>query len=434
MSTMQISVETTGALERRMEVSVPKEQIEQAVDERLKQVSRTAKLKGFRPGKVPIKVIRQQFGAQVRQEVLSDLMQSSFAQAVTEQKLNPAAGPRIEPITAGPGEDLKYRAIFEVFPEISLKSVDGLAIARPAADVTESDIETMVQNLREQRPRFDAVERESREGDRVTMDFEGHIDGHAFEGSKGVDVAVILGGGRMLKDFESGITGARAGERKQLSVGYPDDYHNKALAGQTAAFDVHVKKVDEKQLPPLDDEFCREYGVADGGMEQLLAEVADNMRRELAENIRGRVKQQLLDRLLEANPVDVPKSLVDNQVREMQIDTARRIGAKDASQIPPPEPFLEPARRRVALGLLIGELIRSRGIELDRERVDSRLGELASTYPDPDSIVKAYRQNPEALRQVESMVLEDQVADYLLERAKVTDQPSSFKELMNFGA
>jgi len=434
MSTMQISVETTGALERRMEVSVPKEQIEQAVDERLKQVSRTAKLKGFRPGKVPIKVIRQQFGAQVRQEVLSDLMQSSFAQAVTEQKLNPAAGPRIEPITAGPGEDLKYRAIFEVFPEISLKSVDGLAIARPAADVTESDIETMVQNLREQRPRFDAVERESREGDRVTMDFEGHIDGHAFEGSKGVDVAVILGGGRMLKDFESGITGARAGERKQLSVGYPDDYHNKALAGQTAAFDVHVKKVDEKQLPPLDDEFCREYGVADGGMEQLLAEVADNMRRELAENIRGRVKQQLLDRLLEANPVDVPKSLVDNQVREMQIDTARRIGAKDASQIPPPEPFLEPARRRVALGLLIGELIRSRGIQLDRERVDSRLGELASTYPDPDSIVKAYRQNPEALRQVESMVLEDQVADYLLERAKVTDQPSSFKELMNFGA
>ena len=434
MSNMQISVESTGALERRMEVSVPKEQIEQAVDERLKQVSRTAKLKGFRPGKAPIKVIRQQFGAQVRQEVLSDLMQSSFAQAVTEQKLNPAAGPRIEPITAGPGEDLKYRAIFEVFPEISLKSVDGLAVARPTADVTQSDIEAMVQNLREQRPRFEAVDREGREGDRVTMDFEGQIDGHAFEGSKGEDVAVILGGGRMLKDFETGITGARAGERKQISVGYPDDYHNKALAGRTATFDVHVKKVDEKQLPPLDDEFCREYGVAEGGMEQLLTEVADNMRRELGENIRGRIKQQLLDRLLEANPVDVPKALVDNQVREMQMDTARRIGAKDASQIPPPEPFLEPARRRVALGLLIGELIKSRGIQLDRERVDARLSELASTYPDPDSILKAYRQNPEALRQVESMVLEDQVVDYLLERAKVTDQPSSFKELMNFGA
>lgn len=431
---MQISVESTGALERRMEVSVPREQIEQAVDERLKQVSRTAKLKGFRPGKAPIKVIRQQFGAQVRQEVLSDLMQSSFSQAITEQKLNPAAGPRIEPISAGPGEDLKYRAIFEIFPEISLKTVDGLAVARPTAEVTDTDIEAMVQNLREQRPRFEAVERESREGDRVTMDFEGQIDSHAFEGSKGDDVAVILGGGRMLKDFETGITGLRAGERKTIAVGYPADYHNKALAGKTATFDVHVKKVDEKQLPPLDDEFCREYGVTEGGMEQLLAEVADNMRRELEQNVRGRMKQQLLDRLLEANPVEVPKALVDNQVREMQIDTARRIGAKDASQVPPPEPFIEPARRRVALGMLIGEIIKTRGVEIDRARVDERLNEMAASYPDPESMLKAYRQNPEALRQVETMVLEDQVIDYLLARAQVTDQPSSFKELMNFGA
>jgi len=434
MSTMQISVESTGALERRMEVSVPKEQIEQAIDARLKQVSRTAKLKGFRPGKAPIKVIRQQFGAQVRQEVLSDLMQSSFAQAVTEQKLNPAAGPRIEPITASPGEDLKYRAIFEVFPEITLARIDGLAVTRPTAEVGESDMEAMVQNLREQRPRFEAVERESRETDRVTMDFEGQIDGHPFEGSKGEDVAVILGGGRMLKDFETGITGLKAGEHKTIDVGYPADYHNKALAGKTARFDVHVKKVEEKQLPPLDDAFCREYGVTEGGMEQLLSEVGDNMRRELAQNIRGRLKTQVLDRLLEANPVEVPKALVDNQVREMQIDTARRIGAKDASQIPPPEPFVEPARRRVALGLLIGEIIKSRNLELDRAKVDERLNEMASTYPDPDSILKAYRQNPEALRQVESMVLEDQVIDYLLERAQVTDQPATFKELMNFGA
>lgn len=434
MSTMQISVESTGALERRMEVSVPSEQIELAVDERLKQVSRTAKLKGFRPGKAPIKVIRQQFGAQVRQEVLSDLMQRTFAQAVTEQQLRPATGPRIEPITAAPGEDLKYRAIFEVFPEIVLKSVDGLSIKRPAAEVSESDIEAMVQNLREQRPKFDPVERESREGDRVTMDFVGLIDGKEFEGSKGDDVAVILGGGRMLKEFDAGITGARVGERREVNVRYPDDYHNKSLAGRTATFDVNVKKVDEKLLPPLDDEFCREYGVSEGGMEQLLTEVADNMRRELAENIRGRTRQQVLDRLLEANPLDVPRSLVEAQVREMQMDTARRIGAKDASQIPPPEPFVEPAQRRVALGLLIGELIKTREIKLDQVKVDARLDELASAYPDPASIKKAYQQNPEALRQVQNMVLEDQVVEYLLERADVTDQPSTFKDLMNFGA
>ena len=434
MSTMQISVESTGALERRMEVSVPKEQIEQAIDARLKQVSRTAKLKGFRPGKAPLKVIKQQFGAQVRQEVLSEMMQRSFAEAVSEQKLNPAAGPRIEPISAGPGEDLKYRAIFEVFPEIALQKIDGLMITRPTADVTESDIEAMVQNLREQRPRFEAVERESRETDRVTMDFEGQIDGHPFEGSKGDDVAVVLGGGRMLKDFETGITGLKAGERKSLDVGYPEEYHNKSLAGKTARFEVHVKKVEEKQLPPLDDEFCRDYGVTEGGMERLLAEVADNMRRELAQNVRSRVKQQLLDQLLAANPLEVPKALVDGQVREMQIDTARRIGARDASQIPPPEPFVEPARRRVALGLLIGEIIQARGIQLDRAKVEERLAEMAATYPDPDSILKAYQQNPEALRQVEAMVLEDQVIDHLLERANVTEQPSTFKDLRNFGA
>jgi trigger factor len=431
---MQVSVESTGSLERRIEVSVPKEQVEQAVDERLKRVSRTARLKGFRPGKAPIKVIRQQFGAQVRQEVLGDLMQSSFAQAVTEAKLVPAAGPRIEPITSAPGEDLKYRAVFEIYPEVVLREVDGLAVTRPVAEVGQGDIEAMVQNLREQRPKFEPVERESVEGDRVTMDFEGVIDGKAFEGSQGTDVAVILGAGRMLKDFETAITGVKAGEQKQVAVRYPDEYHNKDLAGRTAEFSVNVKKVEEKVLPPLDDAFCREYGVTEGGIEQLLGEVADNMRRELTENVRARLKQQVFDRLLEANPVDVPRALVEQQVREMQVDTARRAGAKDASQIPAPELFVEPARRRVALGLLIGELVKVKGLQLDRTRVDARLSELAATYPDTDAILNAYRQNPDAMRQVENMVLEEQVVDYLLERARVTDQPSTFKELMNFGA
>jgi len=431
---MQVSVETTSALERRMEVSVPRERIEQAIDERLKRVGRTVKLKGFRPGKVPPKVVKQQFGAQVRQEVLSDLMQSSFAEAVTQEKLNPAAGPRIEPLSVGPDEDLKYRATFEIFPQIELQGVEGIAVTRPAAEVTEADVDAMVQNLREQRPKFDPVDRACREGDRVTMDFEGQIDGAAFEGSKGEDVAVLLGGGRMLKAFEAGITGLKAGERKSIEVPYPGDYHNPALAGKVASFDVHVKKVDEKRLPDLDEEFCREYGVVDGGIEQLRSEVADNMRRELGENVRARLKQQLLDALLVANPTEVPKSLVDAQVREMQIEAARRMGAKDASQVPPPDPFVETARRRVALGLLVGELIKSRGLKIDRARVDARLADLASSYPDPDAIIKAYRQNADALRQVENMVIEDQVVDLLLEHAKVTDQAATFKDVMNFGA
>jgi trigger factor len=431
---MQVSIESTGALERRMEVSVPKERVEKAVDERLQRVSRTARLKGFRPGKAPIKVIRQQFGAQVRQEVLSDLLQSSFAEAVTQQKLTPTGGPRIEPLSTAPGEDLRYRATFEVFPEVVLKPTDGMTVTRPTAEVTEADVDAMVENLRNQRPKFVAVDRESREGDRVTLDFEGRIDGEAFEGSTGKDVSVLLGGGRMLKEFDAGITGMRAGESRHLEVRYPDDYHNKSLAGRVAVFDVQMKTVEEKHLPELDDEFCREYGVLEGGIAQLRTEVAENMRRELEENIRSRVRSQLLERLLEMNPVDVPRSLVDAQVRELQLEAARRLGAKDVSQLPPPEPYVEPARRRVALGLLIGELIKTRGIKLDRQRVEAKLAELAGGHPEPEAVLQVYRQNPEAMRQVENVVLEEQVVDDLLARANVVEQPSTFREIMNFGA
>ena len=431
---MQVSVEQTGALERRIEVSVPKERVEQAVDQRLQQVSRTAKLKGFRPGKAPLKVIRQQFGAQVRQEVVGDLVQSTFAEAVTQQKLAPATGPRIEPIAVGPGEDLRYRAVFEVFPEVELARVDGLEIVRPVAEVGEADIDAMVENLRAQRPQFEPVDREGRDGDRVTMDFAGNIDGETFEGSAGTDVAVLLGGGRMIKEFEAGISGMKSGEQRHIEVRYPDDYHNKSLAGRTATFDVQMKKVEERRLPDLDDQFCREYGVTEGGMEQLRSEVADNMRRELENNVRSRVRGQILDKLLEANPVEVPKSLVDAQVRELQIDAARRIGARDASQVPPAQPFVEPARRRVALGILVGELIKRNGIQLDRAHVEAKLGELAVGYPEPEAVLKTYRQNADAMRQLENMVLEEQVVDWLLERARVTDQATSFKDVMNFGA
>ena len=431
---MQVSVETTGTLERRMEVSVPRERIEQAVEERLKRVSRTAKLKGFRPGKVPLKVVRQQFGAQVRQEVLSDLVQSTFAEAVTQQKLSPAAGPRIEPLAAGDDEGLRYRATFEVFPEIALAGVEGIEVTRPAAEVTDADVDAMVLNLREQRPRFETVERECREGDRVTMDFEGRVDGEPLEGGKGDDVAVLLGGGRMFKEFETGIAGMKAGERRTVDVPYPAGYANAALAGKVAVFDVHVKKVEERRLPELDEEFCREYGVLEGGVEQLRREVRDNMERELAENVRARLKQQLLEGLLKANPVDVPQGFVDAQVRELQIDAARRMGATESSQVPAADNFVDAARRRVSLGLLIGEVIKSRGVKLDRGRVEARLADVAATYPDPDAVVKAYRQNPDAMRQIENVVLEDQAVELLLEQAKVTDRPATFKDVMNFGA
>jgi trigger factor len=431
---MQVSVEATGALERRMDIKVPADEIEKAVDERLRSMSRTVRLKGFRPGKAPVKVVRQKFGQQVRDEVISDLMKSSFAEAVRQENLAPAGGPRIEPVSFNAGEDLEYRATFEIFPQVELKGIEGIALDRPTATVASSDIDAMIENLREQRPDWIAVDRPAADGDRVRIDFIGTIEGEPFEGGKGDDVVIELGKGRMLPDFEAGLAGARAGESKTIRMTFPADYHAAHLAGKEASFAVDVQAVEERRLPAVDDEFCQAYGVAEGGIEQLRTEVEENMARELGDTVRARMKQQVLDRLLAANPIDVPPSLVESQVREMQIEAGRRMGAKDASQLPPAEQFRETAKRRVTLGLLINELIRNQGIEVDRARVQTRIQELATQYPEPEAMLKFYRENRDAQRQIEMIVLEDQVVEWLIERANVTERPGTFKEIMNFGA
>jgi trigger factor len=431
---MQVSVESTGALERRMEVQVPAERVEKAVDERLQRMSRTVRLKGFRPGKVPVKVVRQQFGQQVRQEVLGDVMQSTFNEAVTQEKLTPASGPRIEPISLEQGADLKYRAIFEVLPQIELKGVESLQVERPAAEVSTADVDAMIQNLREQRPTYSAVDREAQDTDRVTIDFEGSIDGVPFEGGKGEDIPVDLGAGRMIADFEAGLRGVRAGENKVIDVTFPANYGAANLAGKQAKFALSVKKVEERKLPELDDEFCKLYGVDEGGIDRLRGEVEENMQRELADAVKARVKKQILDGLLAANPIELPKSMVDAQVRDLQMDAARRMGARDASQVPAAEGFQEPARRRVALSLLIGEIIRANNIQVDQALVQQRFEELAAQFPDQGQALQQYRTNPQFRRQMESAVLEDQVIDWIAQRAKVAEKSASFKEIMNFGA
>jgi trigger factor len=431
---MQVSVETTGALERRMEVQVPAERVEKAVDERLQKLSRTVRLKGFRPGKVPVKVVRQQFGQQVRQEVLGDVMQSTFNEAVVQENLVPATGPRIEPINLEQGSDLKYRAVFEVLPQVKLAPIENIEVAKPTAEVTSADVDAMIQNLREQRPTYTAVEREAQDTDRVAVDFVGTLNGQPFEGGQGENVSIILGAGRMLADFEKGVRGAKAGDQKTVDVTFPANYGAPNLAGQTAQFQISIKSVEERTLPELDDEFCKSYGVESGGLERLREEVEDNMRRELSDAVRARVKKQIMDSLLTANPLDLPKSLVDSQIRELQIDAGRRMGAQDASQLPPADGFIEQARRRVALSLLINEVIKTGDIKLDASKVQTRFEELAMQFPDPNQAFQTYRANPQIQRQVEASVLEDQVVDWVLERAKATEQSSSFKELMNFGA
>jgi trigger factor len=429
---MQVSVESTGKLERRMQVQVPAARVAAEIAARLKQLSRTARLNGFRPGKAPLTVIRQQFGPQVHREVIGELMQSSFSEAVTQNQLAPAGNPRIEPQSVEEGRDLTYVATFEVFPVVAMQPVDTLELERITADVTDADIDAMILRLRKQQMRFAPATRPAAAGDKVTVDFEGSIDGVPFAGGKGENIAIVLGERRMLPQLEEGLIGAGAGDEKTIEVDFPADYRATELAGKRAAFKVLVKSVEEPSLPPLDEEFCTAFGVTEGGVERLREDVAANMRRELEQTLRNRNKTAVMEKLYQANPVDVPNALLESQIRDMQLESMRRSGAKDASQAPPVEPLIEPARRRVALGLLFNDIIRREGLVLDRARADARLDEMVGAYGDAAAMKRAYLQNADAMRQVESLALEDQVVDWILAHAKVQERASTFKELMNF--
>jgi trigger factor len=431
---MQVSVESISKLERRMQVQVPAERVSKEIAERLKNLSRTARLNGFRPGKAPIKVIRQQFGMQVHREVIGELLQSSFAEAVTAQQLSPAGSPRIEPQSIDEGQDLKYVATFEVFPEVALQPFDSLDLERVTADVTESDIDAMVERLRKQQMKYSPVTRPAALGDKVTIDFVGTIDGVEFAGGKGENIAIVLGEGRMLPELEQGLVGAAPGDHRDIDVNFPADYRATELAGKRATFSTEIKTVEEPALPELDEEFCKAFGVTEGGIPKLREDVAANMRRELEQNLRNRNKTAVLEKLYQANPIEVPNALIESQIRDMQIEAMRRSGAKDVSQAPPREPLVEPARRRVALGLLMNDVIRRENLVVDPKRANERLDEMVGAYGDAAALKRAYQQNAEAMRQVESLTLEDQVVDWILEHAKVREKASTFRELMNFEA
>jgi trigger factor len=431
---MQVSVESISKLERRMQVQVPAERVSKEIDARLKNLSRTARLNGFRPGKAPIKVIRQQFGMQVHREVIGELLQSSFAEAVTEKQLSPAGNPRIEPQSMDEGQDLTYIATFEVFPEVALRAMDSLELERVTAEVTETDVDAMIERLRKQQMKYSPVSRAAATGDKVTLDFVGKIDGVEFAGGKGENIAIVLGEGRMLPDLEQGLVGAAPEEHRDITVNFPADYRATELAGKTAIFSTQIKTVEEPTLPELDEEFCTSFGVTEGGIPKLREDVAANMRRELEQNLRSRNKTAVMEKLYQANPIDVPNALLESQIRDMQVEAMRRAGAKDVSQAPPREPLVEPARRRVALGLIFNEVIRRENLVLDPKRSNARLDEMVGAYGDAAALKRAYLQNADAMRQVESLALEDQVVDWILEHAKVRDTASTFKDVMNFEA
>jgi len=309
----------------------------------------------------------------------------------------------------------------------------ALALERAVATVAESDIDAMIENMREQRPLYSAVERAAQEGDRVVLDYQARIGGKAFEGSDLKDLRIVLGTRQAMPELEEGLKGARAGEQRVVHAVFPAAHRNKKLAGQSAELHLSIKAVEQHSLPAVDDEFFRAYGVEQGGLAEMRAEVRRSMERELADVMRSRARVQVLDALYKANPVDVPRALIDEQVQQLQIDTARRLGVRDASRLPPREAFEEPARRRVALGLLVAHIVQSQGLKVERERVQARLAELVESYPNPDEARRAYLQNKDAMRTIESAVLEDQVVDWVLARAQISERSASFRELTGFG-
>jgi trigger factor len=390
-------------------------------------------LKGFRPGKAPLAVVRQQYASQVQSEVVGDLLRDSYAEAVSSQNLKPATDPRIEQLSAEPGAELRYVALIEVMPEFTLNPVSELKLERPSAEIMDADLEAMLETMRKQRPDFAEVAREAGDEDRVTVDFEGRIEGEIFQGGSAQGFPFVIGQGRMLKEFEDGVRGAKAGEARTVPVNFPADYGSPQVAGKTAEFSITVQKVEEQKLPEIDEAFCAAFGVSEGGVEALKREVRSSMQRELDSAIRAKVRTQVLDALHDANPIEVPKGMVAEAMQGMQIDLARRMGLKDLSQLPKNDALEAPARRRVALGLVVGEIVRAQDLKVDRARVNARLAEAVGDHPNSDEMRRQYLQNAEAMRQIESAALEDQLIDWVLSQAQVSEKPSTFSELTGFG-
>lgn len=425
---MQVSVENTSALERRMTIGVPAERIETEVNKRLQQTARRAKVPGFRPGKVPMSVIRQRYEDAARQEALGDIIQATFYEAVVEQKLNPAGAPAVQPKTFEKGKDLEYVATFEVFPEFQVAGFDGIAIERLQAEVADADLDNMLEILRKQNTRFETAERAAQKDDQVNIDFVGKVDGEAFPGGSAKGTQLVLGSGRMIPGFEDGLEGAKAGEERVLKLTFPADYQNLELAGKEAEFTVTVNSVAEPKLPELNDDFFALFGIKEGGLEGFRAEVRKNMERELRQAIKSKVKNQVMEGLLSSNPIEVPKALLSNEVDRLRVQAVQQFGGNIKPDQLPAELFEEQAKRRVVLGLIVAEVVKQFELKPDEARVREMIEEMASAYQEPEQVVSWYYKNDQQLNEVRSVVLEEQVVDTVLQKANVTDKQVSYEE------
>lgn len=429
---MQVSVETTQGLERRATITVPAETIDNEVKRLLKDEYRNRRINGFRKGKVPPNVLQKLYGKEARARAASNLMQSKYFEAMMQEKINPAGAPAIEPKVNEPGKDLEFVATFEVYPEVKVNALDKVKIEKPDVEVTDKDVDTMMETLRKQHAGWKEVKRKSKKGERITIDFTGSIDGEEFEGGKATDFALELGEGRMIPGFEDGIIGMKAGEEKTIEVNFPDDYHAENLKGKKAEFAIVAKKVEERELPEVNDEFVALFGVKEGGVEALKAEVRKNMERELSNTLKGKVKEQVLKGLVENNEVDLPKSMIDQEIDALRSQAMQRFGENQPNMPElPADLFEEQAKERVKVGLLLGEVIRGNDLQVDEKKVDEIIANNASAYEDPEEVVAYYKGNKELMQQVRNVALEEQAIDFILEQAKVTKKKASFDDLMN---
>ena len=431
---MQVSVETMEGLERKLTIAVPSEQVDTAVNSRLQEAARTMNLKGFRKGKVPLKVVKSRFGPGVRQEVAGELMSQNFYQAISQESLKPAGQPRIEPTSMEEGKDLEFAAIFEVYPEISLPDFTSIEADRLVAEVTADDIDEMIETLRKQRQSWEKVERAAATEDMVNIDFVGTKDGEEFEGGKASGTSLVLGSERMIPGFESGIEGKSEGDAFTLELKFPDDYHNEEFKGQDVTFEITLNSVSEQKLPEIDEEFFKSFGVEEGGVEAFHEEVSKNMEREIKTASRSKLKNKLMDAVIDLVDVNVPAALITAEIEQLKQQALQQMGGGGGQNLDPSmlpdELFQEQASRRVTLGLVLGEVMQAQELKADPAKVRESVEELASTYESPDDVINWYYGNQEQLATIESAVLEDQVFDYIAEQAKVSDSSVSYQEVI----
>ncbi|GAD80316.1 trigger factor [Vibrio ezurae] len=429
---MQATVETLEGLERRLTITVPAANIEDAVTAELRNIAKNRRFDGFRKGKVPLKMVAKMYGNAVRNDVMGEVMQRHYIETIVKEKINPAGAPTFAPVDTTEGQDLVFTATLEVFPEIELKGLENIAVEKPVVEVKDADVDNMIETLRKQQATWTEVDSEVKEDSRATIDFVGSIDGEEFEGGKAENFPLEMGQGRMIPGFEDGIAGKTAGMEFEIDVAFPEDYHAENLKGKEAKFSIKVNKVETRELPELTDEFVAKFGVVEGGIDALKAEVRKNMDRELKQALKSRIKEQAIDGLAKENDITVPAALIEQEIGVLRQQAAQRFGGNtDAADQLPRELFEEQARKRVVVGLLLGEVIKAEELKADDEKVKALITEMATAYEDPSEVIAYYESNEEMMNNMRNVALEEQAIDAIIAKAQVTEKEESFDAIMN---